>query len=197
MWHDISAGAPAVAVLVAAVALFYTRRSANTARLQRRLAEEQTQLQRQVQKDASQPYVWADIRPDEGSGWLLKLILANEGPTVATDVKVTFDPPLQTNRKPESLRETSRKLQEGIKSLPPGRRMSWTLDAAPAYFESGDPLVYAVRIDAHGPSGPIKTLEYVISLEDIRQSSVTPSPLYELTQAVKDVTKQLAKRNKS
>lgn len=75
-WDHSGMNAGTWVVVIAAVTLYfnwqYTRR-----------AQEQTKLQRQFRIDAAQPYVWADIVPDEVSGTLLYLAVGNSGQTVA------------------------------------------------------------------------------------------------------------------
>jgi hypothetical protein len=72
---------------LALIALYFTRQQARAAR-------QQTRLQQQMREDQAQPYVWADIRPNDQSMHLIKLMIHDEGPTTATNVTVTFDPPL-------------------------------------------------------------------------------------------------------
>src|ERR1039457_6805433 len=49
-------------------------RSASAADRSSAAAEEQTKIQRQLRIDSAQPYVWADVRPDDESGFILTLI---------------------------------------------------------------------------------------------------------------------------
>ncbi len=65
------------------------------AREQVAAAHRQVELQEQMWRDQSQPYVVADVRPDPGQGHLLQVVLENRGSTIARHVNVIFDPPLQ------------------------------------------------------------------------------------------------------
>lgn len=62
-------------------------------------AREQTQLQLELARERLQPYVWADIQPDMQQGTLVYVMVGNSGPTVARNVKVTFDPPLPADQR--------------------------------------------------------------------------------------------------
>lgn len=93
-----------VSVLFTGWAAVATARQARSAREQTEIqreqveaAREQTRLQRELSHEASQPYVWADIQPDMKQGTVLDLVIGNSGPTVATDIKVTFEPPLSAS----------------------------------------------------------------------------------------------------
>jgi hypothetical protein len=89
-----------IATAVAIFALFYAGRSAHAARdsataaeEQAHAVEEQTQLQKNLARAAAEPMLWADIRADDATGQALVLLLGNTGPSIARNVKVTFDPP--------------------------------------------------------------------------------------------------------
>lgn len=64
-------------------------------------ARRQNELQEQMWRDQAQPYVVADVRPDPGQGHLLQVVLENRGNTIARNVHVTFDPPLQKILSPD------------------------------------------------------------------------------------------------
>ena len=52
--------------------------------------------------------------------------------------------------------------------------MQWTLGAAHNAADWGAQNTYRVRIDDEGPFGPIETIEYVISVDDLRGSRAAP-----------------------
>jgi hypothetical protein len=123
-WAAIGA---VVAGLVAAVALIFSIRSAIAAERAAKSAERaaiaaeaQAEIQRQIRVAATQPYIWVDVREDDGQGVLLDLIMGNSGPTVATNVQVRIDPPLPTHPQLEEAAKALRQLEEGVSSLPPG-----------------------------------------------------------------------------
>jgi hypothetical protein len=65
------------------------------AREQVAAARRQNELQEQMWRDQAQPHVVADVRPDPGHGPLLQVVPEDRGSTIAWNVHVTFDPPLQ------------------------------------------------------------------------------------------------------
>ncbi|MGX7680093.1 hypothetical protein ACSMXN_14470 [Jatrophihabitans sp. DSM 45814] len=143
-----------------AIALFYGARAGNASKAQ-------TALQAQLRRDAAQPYVWVDVRPDDEEGGLILLIVGNSGPTVATNIKVVLDPPLPTGDRSLEASEAQAQLAQGIQSLPPGRILNWAVgvgfDLAPASVG----VVHKATVTAEGPFGPLVPLEYPISLADL------------------------------
>jgi len=178
----ISAAAAIAAVLAA---LFAGWQSLATAE-QARSAEKQHELAEQVRKDQSQPYVFVDIRPDK-NGFLMMLVVENTGPTVAQNVRVAFDPPLRSTTFPEV--ESLKFVREGIKALPPGRRIMWYFDTGPAIFENDVPKRYEVTVSADGPFGPVEEITYEIDFTILEHSEARdPGRL-------KDIADQLKKTN--
>jgi 3-methyladenine DNA glycosylase Mpg len=117
-----------IALVISVGSLFFNWRSMQAATRAAHAAEEQTKIQRQLRLDAAQPYVWADIRPDDGSGTLLNVVVGNSGPTVAEKVRVKVDPPLPAiNQLQERVKIARTILADGIESLPPGRTLTWPL----------------------------------------------------------------------
>ncbi len=183
-----------IAVIVAAAAAYFARQQARFARDQADAATRQTELQQQLQRDAAQPYVWADFRLDERNGVILVVVVQNDGPTVATDVRVVFDPPLEGTEPNRTLPDPARV----IPSMPPGRRLVWHLDAAPDRFASALPLRYVVTITGRGPFGGMDALRYVLDLEDFRRaSSIANGSLAGIEDSVKKVAEALRERPKT
>jgi hypothetical protein len=184
-WVALGAAVSILSLMVAGFSLGYARRSANASR-------EQTKQQRQAAKDATQPMLWVDIRGDDGQGQALLLLLGNSGPSIARNVKVTFDPAPPSTLDIEPILQI---LKQGLTSLPPGRTMQWALGAAHNTNGWDAPNAYRVRIEAEGPFGVIEPLEYVISVDDLNGSHAAPSgnlhavaaELHEMTKATKEL----------
>lgn len=179
---DISAWIAATSAVAALIALAFTA-------LQVRYAGRQTALQERMQQDAAQPFVWVDFRPSDRNGILFGVVVKNEGPTVATDVVITFDPPLAA-RYSGGLGAEVR-----LASMPPGRQITWEFDSGLTLYD--DPSVatrYNVTVTAAGPFGRTAPLTYVLDLADYLHSAVSPSgTLHGVTQQLKDLTAQLKK----
>ena len=138
---------------MAIFALFYSGSQAHAAKdaavaaeEQARAVEDQTQLRRDLAKVAAEPRLWVDIRGDDGRGQALVLLLGNSGPSLARNVKVTFDPALD-------IKEVLDILERGIASVSPGRTMEWVLGAAHNTVDWDALNEYKVRIEADGPFG--------------------------------------------
>ncbi|MGH3337770.1 MAG: hypothetical protein ACRDPL_02920 [Propionibacteriaceae bacterium] len=182
-WVALGAAVSILSLLVAGFSLIYARRSAKASR-------EQTRQQKQVAKDAAQPMLWVDIRSDDGQGQALALLLGNSGPSIARNVKVTFDPAPPSTLDIKPILEILRK---GITSVPPGRRMQWALGAAQSDWDAQ--TTYRIRIEAEGPFGTTEPLEYVISIDDLDGSDAAPpgnlhavaAELREITKATKEL----------
>lgn len=189
----VAAVAAAIAAIIAAAALWYTRLATRAAQGQVAAAKEQTQLQRQLRIDAAQPYVWIDIRPSDEHAQLLILYLGNSGPTVATDVRATFEPALEFPDRGRHV-EASDQLARGITSLPPGRVMHWQLGVANQQISAAAPDGYLVRITGTGPFGPLETLEYRLDVGAFRWTLGTaPGTLHGVAVAINKGVERLVK----
>jgi hypothetical protein len=174
-----------IAIAIVAVGVSYylgvrntraSERSAAAAEESRRIAERQLSTAMRAHEAALQPYVWVDLRPRD-DGQMLVLVIGNAGPTVATDVHVTFIPPLE-DIVPEGGREratqVSERLSRGLRSIAPGRTFMWNLGVAVDFFssEDRDPVAeVTAMITAEGPAGQLDPVEYVIALEDLRHQA--------------------------
>ena len=184
-WVALGAAVSILSLLVAGFSLIYARRSANASR-------EQTKQQKQAANDAAQPMLWVDIRGDDRQDQALVLLLGNSGPSIARNVKVTFDPAPPATLDIKPILEL---LNQGIASLPPGRTMQWALGAPHNAVDWDAHKAYRVRINAEGPFGAIEPLEYVISVDDLDGSRAAPpgnlhavaAELHEMTKATKEL----------
>lgn len=196
---DASAWIALGAALVALAALPYTRWSARSASRSADTAQERTELQRKIHQDSAQPYVWASIVGDRAQGTLLKLVVRNEGRTVATKIKVIFDPrPVPSARATDAALWDSilDRLEEGLSSLPPGHRLEWVFDTGPNFFEGDGGTTTQVTVTCDGPFGPCTPHAYVVDLEDIKQSLDVPDgSLHRVREQLKDMTKVLKDGN--
>lgn len=181
----ISAVAAAAGALIAVP---FTARAANAARAQ-------TQLQRELAEAQAQPYVWADIQPDMKQGTLLQIVVANSGPTIARNVNVVIDPPLQPEAQfPGRVEAAQRRLAAGIRSLAPGRRIEWSAGRGFDVLSDDIPHVHQITVTADGPHGPITPLVFDVDLSDWREGRDAPDGSLHLVRgAITDLTKELRK----
>jgi hypothetical protein len=90
---------------LAGLSPIYVRRSAKASR---------DETARQAAKDAAQPMLWVDTRGVDGPNQALPLLLGNSRPSIARNVRVSFDPipPSTLDIKVVEI------LKQGIGSLP-------------------------------------------------------------------------------
>jgi hypothetical protein len=184
---SIVAAVSAVAAAASAlIAVPFTARAANAARAQ-------TQLQRELAQAQAQPYVWADIQPDMKQGTLLQVVVANSGPTMAQNVQVIIDPPLQPEAQfPGAVEAAQRRLAEGIRSLAPGRRIEWSAGRGFDVLGDDAPHVHKITVTADGPHGPITPLVFEVNLSDWREGRDAPDgSLHLVRTSITDLTKEL------
>jgi len=196
-WAAVIAG---VAVLVTVVALIYANRSAVAAERSVKAAERaaaaaeaQTEIQRQIQIAAAQPYIWVDIREDDSQGVLLDLLIGNSGPSVATNIRARIVPPLPTHRQLEEGARAQQQLAgEGLSSLPPGATIRWHLGPGFDLIQSEGQQRHEITITADGPFGPVPQLTYVLDLANLRGQPVRPQGnLHLLTKAVERIANNI------
>lgn len=181
-----------VAALIALGAMYFNAQSSRAAIRAARAAEEQLKIEWQQRMEAAQPYVWADIRPDDVTGTLLNLVIGNSGPTSAANVRVEVDPPLPAiDQLKERAAAAQARLAEGLSSLPPGRLLSWPLGQGFNLLGGNAPKAYRFTVTADGPFGPMSPKTYTIDLDDLRGTLDRPSPIYQLTKAVENLTDKL------
>ena len=187
--NTIAAWVAAVAAIVAAVVAFFALWPAQRAA---KAAEEQTRVQRELMYQSAQPYVWADIQPDDQQGTMLHLVLGNAGPTVARHVRVFIDPPFpQVSGHIGRSTAAQRRLRGGILSLAPGRIIRWSLGIASDLMkDEEDTTVYRVRVMADGPYGEIEPVETEICLSDWRESLDAPGgSLHHIRKSIEKLVK--------
>ena len=200
----------AVSIAAAAIALFAViysvksthaaqdsagsgKRSAAAAERAAASAEQQTEIQLQLRKDAAQPYVWVDVRPDDVTDVLLNLVVGNSGPTIAQNVRAKIDPSLEAIDQLKDRAETAQDLlARGISSLPPGRTFGWPLGQGFNILDRGRPQKHTITVTADGPFGPVPPLTYVLDLMDYKGHMHRPvGSLHLLTKAVENIEDKL------
>ena len=147
-----------------------------------RLATAQLESSVRAHQDGLQPYLWVDLRAREDGSGLMVFVLGNSGPTVATNVRVAFQPALSHVVPKDRVADANHiqdRLREGLSSIAPGRVFMWGLGATHDYFKDegfdtapADSL--EVTITGDGPHGPIPRLSYPIALEDLKHQALRP-----------------------
>ncbi|MDP9850283.1 hypothetical protein [Streptosporangium lutulentum] len=141
---------------------------AEAAKEQVNIALRQLELSEKVRREQQEPYVVVDIQPNSSINKAFDLIIENVGPTVARNVKIAFDPPLERfeEREEGGLERIAESFifTEGIPFMPPGRRINLFLDFGYKRLNSDLPTGYIVTVNAEGPYGAVEPLIYKIDL---------------------------------
>lgn len=122
---------------------------------------------RRTREEQARPFVVVDVQPSATWGNFLNLVVENVGTTVAHDVTLEFDPPLRSSQDQYALAE-SVLLQDGIPTLPPGRRIQALFDLSHERVKTDLPMRYDVTVnlsDARGRSQ--RPQRYVIDLSHL------------------------------
>lgn len=190
------------AMLFAGWAAYATWRQAKSVEVQTgiqrdqvEVSREQTRLQREIANEATQPYVWADLQPDAKQGSVLQLVVGNSGPTVATDVRVTFSPalPASDNWQIDDVKLQST-LADGLRSLAPHREIHWDLGISADLMAEDQPQLVQIRVDANGPHGALPTLEIPVDISQWRESEDAPDgSLHQVRKSVEGLSKAVEK----
>lgn len=161
---------------------------------QAQIAREQASLQRRVLEDGAQPYVWVDIRPDTRDASFFHLILQNEGPTVAEDVRVDIDPPLPASWRPHGVVGPT---GQSFAALPPGRSMIWNIGLASDIVGAETGKQFEVTISATGPYGEVPSHTYTLDLSTYdRNARYAHGTLSAVTNAIGELTEEIKNSNK-
>jgi hypothetical protein len=148
-WSALSAAITALIAFVAAVFAFLQVRHA------RLLREEQ-----------AQPFVVVDFESSPVWHNAIELVIQNIGKTVAKNVRVAFDPPLESTQRQEGY-ELSKSvlLTQGIPTMPPGKRVTALFDLSHDRKDSGLLMSYTATVHFADSRGrPQEALTYVLDL---------------------------------
>lgn len=182
----IALAALALSVPSAAVTFIYSHKQTAAAARANALTE-------RAQREQVQPYVIADIRSRVPGSSLMVFAIENIGPTLARDVQLTIDPPLQTSQGTERDAVLNRAITRKIPTLPPKRTLLFNMDAGFNLFDSELPLMYTVTVDTYGPFEKVDTLTYVIDLDVLRNTGLDRESLEWSTHVIAEQAKKSAK----
>lgn len=172
----------AVQVLTLLVLVIYVLKTAAIARGTLDLAKETRESRRAL----FAPRVVVYFDPDERH--FAHIIVKNVGSGVASDVRVKFEPPLQTTR------EGGTDFFQSPKLLPPGSELAHYFDTWQAYLGSDLPKRYAVTVTYKGVEDQLEhTIEHELDTTSIEHlHGFVRHGMHDLVGAVKDQTKKLA-----
>jgi hypothetical protein len=145
---------------------------------------------RRLREEQARPFVIVDFEP----GFLVYLTVENIGRTMARDVTIRFDKPLESTLSGPREIDESPLLRRPIPTLPPGRKIRVLFDQYAARLEAELPLTYDVSLRYKGPFGT-KEWEhpYRLDLGIYLGSQEPPKGLPELVSEVERIRKELEK----
>lgn len=124
----------------------------------------------------TRPFVVVDF---DVEGVLLNLTIENTGSLVARDVRLQFEPPMQSTHDDPWPPDRSTLLSHGIPSIPPGKKFRFFLDSIPVRLEKDLPVTYSARISyrSDGRRKPfndeyILDLSFLLGLGEIHRKSL-------------------------
>lgn len=101
-----------------------------------------------LREDSTRPFVTIDLSVERK---VIYLSVANTGPSMARNVRFTFNPPLRSAAVQEQIGSLKMFGEEGIPSLPPGKNITTVFDVFPQREEEGGyPDAYTVDIRYDG-----------------------------------------------
>lgn len=170
-----------------------------SAREQADIANRQLALSERIRREQSEPYIAVDIVPSPLVSWVFLLVIENIGPTMARNVRITFDPPIQRVRDSDGRRalpmNQASMFREGIALMPPGRRIELFLDRTFDLLPSDLPKVYTVTVKADGPFGAVEPITYKIDLNmyDEGYDRISPKNLHDGVQTLDKILAEIRK----
>ena len=127
----------------------------------------------------------------------MEFVIGNSGPTVATNVRVTIDPPLPNDHEGAFLDAMHQRLRDGLSSLAPGRTLHWTLGPSPDLVNRSGSLGHQVGITCEGPYGAVTVSEYTIDMADFRESVARHDGSFvDVAREIAALTKKLPEQSK-
>lgn len=182
-----------IASLIAVIV--YVIKTADVARETKKSAAATEKSIEEMVKDRNlefAPYivVYFDAQTDSP---IFDLVIKNTGKTIANQVKVTFEPPLQTSLKNYDLGRLAL-IHQPIPAIPPGFELRTSIDRLETRLDSDTlPKQYKVMVTyTGGLNDDVRKLDYLLDLSvfhGILETHV--SSLTDLTHAVGDIPRHL------
>ena len=150
---------------------------------------------RRTREDQTRPFVIVDIQPGPAWSNLLDLVVENIGSTAARDVRFFFEPPLQQSNDSGYPIGESALIRDGIRMLPPGRRIRAFFDTSHERSKGELPMRYDVTVqlkDARGRVQPDQNytidLAYMYGTTQVREYG-----LHDAAKALSEIHKSIKK----
>lgn len=190
-WIAVCSGA--VAVAAAGISMRQARHASGqmvAAQEQVRVARQQLEHAEAVHREQNEPYVVVDIQPAV-SGTLV-IVVENIGSTVARNVRIEVDPPLESGWGEDLTQMLARAFSRTFPVLPPRRRLEFLLDEQERFQNTDLPTAYTFTVRCEGPYGPVEDMEYVVDFGTYAETLIVHGPLRRVEDKLGDIGKELA-----
>jgi len=153
-------------------------------------AKRQADESRRAREAQERPFVVVAL---EFRGTVAYVTITNFGRTVARDVQVRLDRPLQSaTRHGAKPYEELKVFRDGIPNLVPGQKVEIFLDVFAARVKAGLPMTYVATASYSSHEGrPLGEERYVLDLETFQDTAVPPKGLSELVREVERIRQQV------
>jgi hypothetical protein len=133
-------------------------------------ARESDAATRRAQRESLQPMVTVQIRPAVNDPSVMVLNVANIGPSLARNVRISVTPPITRSfdDPSEDPMYQWKIFTDGVRTMPPGYSMEFLFDIGFRRFTGTLPLSFTFVVSADGPFGPARKLVYEIDLRPMR-----------------------------
>ena len=173
-WPEVSAWAACATVLIYVVIGLFAWRQVREAR---KLREEQ-----------ARPFVMVDF----DAGFVVYLTVENLGRTMAHEVTITFDKPLESSLRDPAEIAASPLFREPIPTLPPGKKIRVLFDSFDGRVEAKLPMAYEVTLRYKGPTGRKAFQEsYPLDLGIYRGSMLPQKGMPEIAAELENIRKEI------
>jgi hypothetical protein len=145
-----------------------------------------------LREDSTRPFITIDFSVERK---VIHLSVANTGPSMARNVRFTFDPPLRSSLAQEQISSLKMLGPEGIPTLPPGKVMTTVFDSFPQReAEGGYDDAYNVKVAYDGERGRSYSDEIVLDLGVYRDRlSMRTYEIHDVGQTLEKIQGELQK----
>jgi len=162
-----------------------TQDSADATRDSAKAAENTLQEMRNARAEENAPFVVVYFKYIHRRSTIY-LVVENIGKSVAQNVKMEFDPPLQGSKLMRPDLESNTLLTDGIYSIVPNYKIPIPFDFLNHYFHENLPLEYRIRVTYYGSGNlPQQEVKYVLDLKPYKYTHfVTEKGLDEIDETL-------------
>lgn len=125
---------------------------------------------------------------------LIQIAIRNVGKTVARNVRIDFDQPLQSRQFGDRKFAEMVLFTEGIPNLAPGQAIRVHFDHFPNRADAGLPMRYTARVTYDDHDGRrLPTDEFTLDLAPYAQAAREPKGVHDLVEAVEQLRREIGK----